>query len=412
MPLHSWLVPALLLEIALVLFAPPIATGSRSLFLSDLWFFAWMPLALVQVFRALPKEERKSLAIQLGASALVISLAFLHGSVRPSLGPRMRQILNFPPDDTFQFFRELVIAARFVSWFWAGLLVSRLPWILTREQLDQAIQATQRALAASILFAVAVMIAVKALPPLAGTLGRIYGYDPTVVNWADRIFGTFRSPIEGSLTFGLSLFLLIPGSWAPRGFRIFTLLAAVLGIVLTKSITSLVAAGAVAALVAGLAFERKLRLGASLRYAFPAVSGCLAAATFWWGSDHPFIASKLANLSYRIKPWAIFWDAAVSRWDLFLFGQGFGPHFTDNSFVFLFSRGGLLLLVPGLLLLGRALRKTGLSSPSGAALLYFVVTSLTVDSLILRPIVAIWICVGLLQFKRDSEPFSFRGFLG
>ncbi|MBS1963137.1 MAG: hypothetical protein JST04_13055 [Bdellovibrionales bacterium] len=378
---------ALAVQIVLGFFAPPIGLGERLVFFSDLWVFLWVPVFAFIFLREAPPSDRKRFVCETLVAGALLGIVFLHGYGRPSLAERFTTfIVSAPKDDLFSFGREAIITFRFFVWFVGGLLVLRLP--VHRKIVD-------RTLLVCVCLSILSLAAAKFSPGARAFLGDLYRYDPNVPNWADRAFGAFRSPIEGCVTLCLALLILVQSPSESRATKIAVGGGVIVGVALTKTLTAFVSAG-VAVLYATLsALSPKLA-----RHALWISSvGVASALVLAW--NQPFFSQKRETFLYRVRPWEVYWEYAISRIDRFLLGNGFHPHFSDNIYVFAFSRGGILLLGAALFAFGWwwKSRERDLTPFQKTIPIFFLISGLTVDSLIIRPVVYVLICAGVLALK-------------
>lgn len=388
---------ALSIQLGLAFFCPPVPFGERLIFGADVWLFAWVLILGPWVLAQAPMTVRRSFIIRFGLLALLFGVVFLHGATRPSLAPEFNRYIEAPKDDLFSFGREAVVAARFFAWILAAGIVS-----IARPDSRPVF----RVLAACSIIAAASIFAGASFPAARSGLGEIYLYNPDALPWPERVYGVFRSPIEACVTLSLSFLILLvaerPDSWKRRtGFAFL-----IGGIILTKTVTALVAAFA-ALVIVGIATlppkrARAVFLGIS-------AAGALILIALW---KNPFFESKRNNLTFRLKPWSIYWDFAAARFDRFLLGLGFHPHFSDNFYVFLFSRGGVfsLILAVYFSFIGWIRHRNEWSPLQKAIPLFVGLSSLTVDTPILRPVASVMICAGMLALRprphqnREREP--------
>jgi hypothetical protein len=222
-----------------------------------------------------------------------------------------------------------------------------------------------------------------------------YLYDPNAMPWTDRFYGVFRSPIEGSVVLSFVVLLLL-AAWDVSRVRKFGVLGViVLGILLTKTLTAALAAAA----ALGIVYAARLpKRWAPLFWFGAPFAGVVLTITI---RNTAFFAEKSGNFLFRLKPWSVYFNSAFSRVDRLLLGNGFHPHFSDDIYVFLFSRGGLLLLGFAVALFVGWWRRTGkfLDPLPRAVPIFFLISGLTVDSLIIRPVAYVLICVGVLALK-------------
>jgi hypothetical protein len=376
----------LALQLLLAFFAPPLAWGDRLLFPADVFAAFWLAAFLVRDFITSAPAGRRRV---LGVVALVggsLGLVYVHGAQRPSLAAEFSRFIVVENDDLFSPIREAVIAIRFAVWFLCGYVVSR-------RALDRGFLLRVLALAS---LAASLSIVVTAFSPgVRAAFGVWYRYDPTSPDWAYRSFGVFRSPVAATAALSLAFLLLMEGARErkiPRG--IFGILA--ISIALTQTLTSFLAAG----IALGLSVYRRLEGRLRIAGAAGALAVTAIAATLVW--DTRFGVSKRGNLVFRTGMWRVYWESALSRWDRLLLGNGFHPHFSDNLYVFLFSRGGLFLLGLAAWLFIRWWKREGrtLGPIPGAIPIFFLVAGLSIDSLILRPVVSVLVCVGIPLLSR------------
>jgi hypothetical protein len=331
------------IQLALAFLCPPFELGSRKIFPSDLWCMAWV-FGCVLLSAAYPRllEKMKLPRIEFRragvkkffiSSAVLFFIIFLHGSARPSLIEPLKAVnLELLESDNFQFTREFVIMLRFLSWLWAAVIAFQ--WARTGALKPKVLLASLTAV--SVLCAVFI-IASKFSLPLRYWLGNVYGYDPDYVFWATRRYGTFSSPVEASAALVFSTLLLL-GDFIPMLFII-------IAIFFTKTISSIVGAF-FAALSVLLIGNRKVDRKTLTSFAIFLSLGLFAcvALVYEFSNYSSFFHDKSLNLVYRIGPWKLYFLESLKRPDLLLFGFGFTPYHSDSIFVFLFNRGGLLLL--------------------------------------------------------------------
>lgn len=382
----NWLTYALSIQLALSFFMPPVPVGGRLLFAADLWAMLWVgSFATLTIYRSAPMERSRFLRAVTGIFVF-FSIVFLHGWHRESLAPALRRFIDAPEDDLFSVGREGVIAVRFITWSVGGILVAR-------RAVD--VERIEKSLNVCVVGAVAATILSAFSPFFRSGLGTLFRYDPNVPNWADRAFGTFQSPIEACAAYSLALLFVALERGPRKTVKIALIGSLVIGIILTKTLTAFIAA--IAALIyAGLTIMPARRRRLAITAAFLATVTLVAA--LW---QTAFFAGKRANLVFRIKPWEVYWKTGLASPDRFLLGNGFIPHFSDNIWIFFFSRGGLfwLMIALGLLLAGWRKFRDRLSPLQKAVPVFFLVAGMTVDIAILRPIVYLMLAAGIPLLK-------------
>lgn len=387
MTMPQWAPLALAGQLVLTFFMPAFSVGARSVFLSDLWCMAWVAAAL-WVGR---RDIRKLLPFFV-VSGSIVAIAYVHGALRPSvMNVEGSKWLLLVEPDHFSPVRELVIAARFLSWIWGGAIVYS--WFSAGGQrARRSFQFLCGVLSACLLTELALLVASKASPELDQALSRIYGYKIGVTQWWSRAHGTFRSPLETgtAMAFGGLLLALrspIRSRWFWDG-----VIAAVGGIWLTRTGTAAVGFVAVA-LVVGI-----VRLKSPWRWLLPLSVLIAVAIAFPILTSRPgIVENKWANFLSRFRPWKIYFDVMSQRFDHLLLGFGFAPYHTDNSYVFIFNRGGLLALVAFFWfgVKGIAQKWGSWAWSERGLIIYLAVSALALDILIYRPIAALLLAVGI-----------------
>jgi hypothetical protein len=388
------LVWVLLIQLILTIFVPPFAWKLRSIFVGDLFFFIWPIPYLFQIWQE-RREIRKFLLWSLIGSACIFGIVYLHGAFRLSLVDALaKKDLVLTESDQFQVGREGVVTARFLSWLWAGIAVS----LYQFSPID--IQRLQRSLIGSALVGSLIMILCKISHSTSVMLGKIYGYDPDAFPWTGRIYGVFRSPNEAGISFGLALMMLLSFKSRSKLLQWLACLGCVVSVALTQSLTSMVSWALILALLAVIKSRGWVRW---------LIVGCAAAAIvalvpafFMQGT---FLHAKMINFVYRFGPWEVYWKAAFTRWDFLLLGYGWTNYHVDNAYIFLFNRGGLLLLIAFLLWIGRILTRNWHTWTSAQTLmiLFVLFSGLTIDSLILRPVVALMVSMTIPLLTRSAR---------
>lgn len=379
------------LQLLVTVFIPAMSYGSRSLFLGDLLFFIWPPLYLARLAVSDPSLRKPLLRFTLGSAAL-FGLIYLHGYFRVSIADELAAVnMQLTESERFNPLREFVVAARFLSWLWGGALVAKYKFK------KDDFRALQTVLSWALLVAAVGMCLCKFSQDLSIWMGSVYGYDANYWGWSGRVYGFFRSPNEAGVFFGLGL--LTELSWEMRlrsRWGYLALAASTLSIFLTQSMTTLVIVFLLISTVLFVSIPdpKKRRILGSFLFLLVATSGgYLVFSPLGW--------IKYTNFMYRIGPWKVFIKMALSRLDLLGLGFGWVDYNVDNAYLFLLNRGGLLLLlaVVGLLLplLTRHWRRW--SSWQRILSGFLLLSSFTIDSIILRPVVALLVCMGLASLQ-------------
>jgi O-antigen ligase len=243
-----------------------------------------------------------------------------------------------------------------------------------------------------ILIGGSIMVACKFFPDVSMLFGRIYGYDPNAFPWQGRIYGVVRSPNEAGMYFGLATIILLGAHVRAFKLALFAACLAIVSVLLSQSFTTLLTWGLIilAAVI--------VRMKGIVRWLIIGAFGLGSAACLLIFRDHnSLIYGKFVNFIYRFGPWKVYWEAAISRWDLFLFGFGWPSYHADNFYVFLFNRGGLALLLATLVWAGWILATHWKYWRDHERMIIFflIFSGLTIDTLILRPVAALFVCAAL-----------------
>ncbi|MBI3543212.1 MAG: hypothetical protein HY075_08070 [Deltaproteobacteria bacterium] len=394
----SYLPTALTIQLFLTFFAPPIAVGPRLLFVSDFWCLLWTGALLFVEHRRL-----KGIYPFLAATAALVAVSYVHGAYRPFLRDTLKYKDYFFlfEDDTFQGGRELIVAVRFLSWLWAGRVVAA---AFAREKdARPALRSLGLALAACLVLSGALLALAKGSHGVEALLGRIYGYDPNYEYWRGRAYGAFRSPLEAGVSMGL-------GGLALLGFREISLRArlagaalAGVGLACTKTLTTVVAAVIAIVLTLSRKYRRRLLKRDRTAMLTAAVGLVAIAVAVWLGRER--LATKLLDVKFRWGPWVVYWEAAAKRPDLLLFGFGMAPYHTDNFFVWVFTRTGLVGLGAFLVWGWRTLVRgwDSWDRAAKASVVFLLVGTAMLDVLIYRNVVALLLAALIPLMARRSQ---------
>lgn len=404
-----WVVFALISQLVLVFFFPPIELGNRSIFLSDIWCVLWVMAGFLTDpdFRAssrvLSEARWQRLKKSLMLSGALIGVTYMHGAIRPSLTEAFSRNFLFymKESDLFQPGRELVVAVRFLSWIWGGILVSK--WFSSADKNSRKYLA--QALLVCSLAAALIMILEVTSGPFSQKLGILYGFDPDFEYWRGRAYGPFRSPVEANIALGLSGFLILASREVTSKIRGVGALFCMIGLLLTKTLTGIVAAPV--ALI--LTFFGRVRRNFNRLPIWKRVVG--AALLVLFGSflfQNEYAQSRVHDFLFRMGAWKIYLSAMAIRLDLLVFGVGFAPYHTDSGYLFIFSRAGTLGLAAFSFWLSRTLKMnwSGWARIERATVLFILVSALMFDTFIYRHAVSIFLAAGiplLSRSNRDSD---------
>lgn len=393
----SLLLPAILvIQLLLTFFCPSFAFNGFKVFFSDFFYFLWVPLFLVHQMVAASRIERKSLTLWVKCVILLFSLIYLHGFFKYPFDSELTAIGYITKgNDVFQPFKELMMAYRFMIWTLAGVGVSFYFSRQTRKQGIESLRKITHYFEILVILSGSLSVLVFFFPKLGGILGRIYGYDPGFYSWVGRVYGVFLSPMEAGTAFSLSILLLVC-LYRPRSLLWYlSLLFGFAGVVLAKTFTPLLAL-----VLAQVVWLKKVKEKGGYPLVLAFLSVPLSAVTYLKILHPNLFSERVADFLYRFKTWEVFLKATFKQFDYFIFGNGFSNYYTDNIYVFIFNRGGVLLLGAFLYVLCQYLLKgwKTLSISFQAVILFLLISGIPLDSLIFRPVVTLLICVLLPLF--------------
>jgi hypothetical protein len=378
---------ALAVQLVLAFLAPIIPWGTRHIFPADLFCLLWVPLGLIAFLRrrSVGKNAKRQLLTWLAACAALLGVVYLHGYFRPPVASRLNEISFYvkTDSDVFQPGRELVFVIRFLGWLGAAGLVAMLE--MKRETISRLL----KTLVACIAVITALMILAKLSLSFREALAAFYSYDLKYDVWENRAYGTFPSPVEAGAALGLALVLLAGADkqLLPRAWRLTGLACGVVALLLTHTMTAMVA-------LAGTGVLARIRMRRKFHWGWIAAPGVLFAGVIL---SPGFFASKATDLFARVEPWRVMLRGVFSRWDLALLGFGFPNYTADNSFVFVLVRAGLLgaAFLAWALLWIRARRWARWSPAQGSILVYLLITATMFDVIIYRNVVYLMIAIGI-----------------
>ncbi len=324
----------------LVFFQPPIAINQYKLFLSDFVILGALLYAITQSPKPFFDPKTKKVAL---IGFFVFLIAFIHSIWRVSLVDEFRKYeLIIKEDDQFHFVKELWNTLRFYSWFMMIAFAVRLNQFIDLKKISKV----TTAIFYLIVFS---LVAYKLSEDVRTLMGSIYQYDPNYFDWKGRAHGVFASPVEASMSvliLGITLLSMNVMSNEVRKNLNTTLIGilSLLSIYLTRSGTAFISIILSVSMV--FLFARKNISKKTLFIWFASVIAlsvfiAIEFNTIW--ENYPLLRGKILNLMYRLKPWYVYSESLLKRFDYLLFGYGFIPYHSDNSFLFLLSRGGLLM---------------------------------------------------------------------
>jgi len=412
-------------QIILMFFMPPLQLGARKLFAIDLALVAWLLFLFFQLTKMRVKLPWKSL---LGMAALIVGI-YLHGMFRPEIARHVAPLGMGVEENADIFYpgRELVIALRFISWATVGVLASL--WF-SKATIDAGFSILSRVTKVAVgcsAVTVVLMLLSEVSPLFRNNLAHFYLYDPSFIHWFWRQYGSFQSPLEAGTTLVLVALLsvVIYRMGQSLNKKIFSLkwtlaaiVSAILGLMLARTFTPLAASiGAMGLFFIDRMLERRISKP-TLRWFLITLAGVLLCYLSFIAAQLVFtkynifdveggIHQKLANLVTRTDIWQRLTRSMLSRWDVLFFGFGFASYYSDSSYFFIFTRGGLFAVFLLLLLVHRyiALSWKQLDSSTKFLLIYFAVAGITLDLWIYRTNVALMVLLGvpLLSLRNRRE---------
>lgn len=374
-----------LLLIPVCFFVPPLAVSGRLVFLFDLLSSALVLLLIVH--RPAVLSEKKWIW---GLFALTL-IVWIHGLWRPvdRADFELYQLVTIKGSLRFLPIRELVIALRFFIWILAAALAfdyfSRLPIKELRFFQAKTIWVARF----SLLFAVLIAFSGKLFPEVGVQLANIYDYALDANRWwKKRAFGVFPSPVEGAAAYAFLLFIFAFFSRQIRSLKLTFVVICLGGMLIARSLTPIIGLCAVV-LVKGLKtfFKDKARGRFWIALAFILIVAALI--VFGWFNGY---ADKHLNMLHRLRMWSVYSTLLSLRWDLALLGLGFWPVHSDNTIVFMIARYGFFGAVFFVFSFWKPLFQFFQASPFTRYFFVFgVVSALTTDFWIYRPVIAIFL---------------------
>jgi hypothetical protein len=382
----------LVVGVVLAFAAPPLSFGVKKLFLVD----GWITLAAVAGYVLSLNNPRHRASWVLWGGTALLALIYWHGQFRISLKADLDYALAYARDNDgfrpFDLVQDGILWVRCTTWLGAAcaLCLAAPRAFKTR---DESISYLGKLWGwAALIEGVFAMVAFHS--PLRRSIGALYGYNTEYIAWANRLYGTFASPIELSAVLAPgALWWFIELTQTRKGERLLPALAftvTLLSLLHTNTYTALVGF-----LVALAYLQRRWLLPRwkGFTAVLTAVAVFLTYVAFHakeWAAQYTWFFNlrfhdKGANLLFRIKPWGIFIASVFSRWDLALLGLGFARSHSDNGFIQVLRAGGLALLLPYLgILIEHCRRLRGASEWAVAVTICIFLGALTTDVLIFR----------------------------
>lgn len=397
----------LAIQLILTFFAPPFHVGERSIFLPDLWCWVWVAIGTVYVlnrdFRKSPASFGKT-AIPFAVVGVAILLIYAHGAFRLSVTDAFRLHYSGVPSDVFLRTKELVVALRFISWIWAGFLVARF-WRQTAT--TAATDVVAKILPVLAILSCVIAVLEKSSPAFAQFLAVFYRAGVTADNWVGRAHITFPSPPEAGIALAFTG-LIILASGSLRSLRLTAAFSAFFAAAVTQTVSAFLALAVIASLTLAKVLNSHFSFSTRRRW-FPAlivgVFAFIAIVGVGSASDIPFVKLKIGNFLYRIEPWRVFLRAIGARLDCLILGLGFLSYHVDNSYIWVLSRGGLLAFGGGFTWFVSILRRYWKmwKWSQKVLVLYLLLTGVSFDSVILRPIVYLLLSAAIPILIRNGQ---------
>ncbi len=352
---------------ALILFSfidLPLFSGTRKVFVSDLWLTLWT----LGYFISAKLSRRHWLF--LGLSAGSILLLFFHGAMAPGSSESVHT----------NFWQGSIIALRLILWLGAGTAVYHHCLKISSSQHQKQLESLATVLAVCLSAESALIILEFAAPSTQSSLHHFFANNFLGNYWRFQTCGTFTSAFAAAYSLGLGLPILLSATTSYTRLHYLSLALTTLALFLTRTETALVAIVTALTLSYGLSIVKPGQAKSIL-------AGSLGILT----------VGATLFFSTRNLEWKNAISAALVRIDLIFFGFGFVPGHTNSSYIWLFSRGGLALLsatLAGLWLVYRNYFKTW-NLRQRSLFLYLLISSLTFETLSSRHTLTALIAVGV-----------------
>ena len=389
----DWLTVSFLVQLVFVFFIPPFELYNRTIFVSDLWCWLWVSTYLI--FEIKKKNYKIFTSISILVSLFFVIL--LHGSLRPPMTEGIymsSRIMIKDSNDLFNFKRELIIALRFLSWILAGKIV--LATNHPKQRLDLISKFHRFLLVSNFL----ILLIERFSKNFKTALGAVFLFDPYWVHWHDRQFGVFRSPVEAGQAMLLMGVIALSNKFFSKNEKIIYIMLSILSVYLTFSATPIVSLVVAIPIVLIISYRKKIRK--NIKWSVVPILILLILAII-----HPeHLKDKLIDLNSRTGEWSYLIELTTNKFNLFLFGLGFIPYHTDNSYLFVFSRGGIALfsLIIALFFFLYENKKK-ISSPQWLWMSFVFISGFALDSFIYRHAVMIIIILALPILSNDLDGY-------
>lgn len=400
----TWQPLILIVQLFSVFFVPPVAIGGRQIFFSDIWCMLWVA---VGAFGFVRRARTRAWLMPVSISITLFALIWAHGAFRISLADELyrKAFFALKEGDRFQPLRELFIAARFLSWICGGALVLHWFGTATAESRRRALDWLGFASAAVLGVELLLLVADWQVPGFRAFMGSIYAFNPDHEWWRTRSYGSFQSPVEAGITMSFAgLVLLLSPTWTFFA-RISGAVSLVLGIALTKTLTALLGTGIVFGAL-GADYVRRSGLAKTTKAVFFVLfvgAGFLGIILL---NAHPEYRAHFNDFFFRFGLWEFYFRALTARWHSLLLGFGFVPYHTDNGYVFVFIRGGIVFVMAASVIATKLGRRYWAASSRGerAAVFYLFVAAWMFDAFTYRHIVAVLFALALpMLASRTNE---------
>jgi hypothetical protein len=395
-------------QIVLALFCPPVSLGAKTLFMSDLFLFAWVfAFIAFSINSSFWKGPTGTTTLkQLLIIAVALGMSWIHGMARPELQARMHasRITMFNPQP-YEMGREALVALRFLSWIWATLLVTKVSSKIASGIPN--LRAFHKSLGTTLTICMAIASSLifldVAFPECSHFLTSLYLRDPSLAPWwKHRAYGPFGSPIEAALTLSFGAILLWSNQMLPKALKLVSIAWAALAFAFTQTVTPLLGMLLIPMFHPRWSKKTILQIFSSLIVTVGVLTAVLYLKNPFW-----FVV-KWGDLTFRLGPWKVYLQTVAERWDLILLGLGFYSYNVDNIYIFIISRLGWVTFVVLTFNILRFLKTEwpNWSVSQRAIPVYLMVSGFTLDSWIVRPVVFLWIAYAVPMLITDTKIIS------
>lgn len=360
-----------LYAVALVL-CPPIHVREKTLYAAEVLLLAPVLLAFWEILKGRFVRPPKELVVVWAA----LSIAYIFGNFRGMAAYEiaLHKDLNDIVHERFSWTQDGI---RWVRWS----VMAGSPWIFLQlhrymeagpRSLDLFVQWLKWSILVSSVISILVWVGLLDLSSIY--VIRAKGW------WIGRSFGTFASPLEAGLVYGLApvLVLCSPATRSTLGRLADATLVTVslLSLTITFSVSAWISLFAAAAYFTAKSFTPQRKLVAVTSICLAVLFGGTAALLF---VPETYYISKIVSMSARAQIWTSWLNGLPSRPWSALTGIGFADVSVDNSSIMLLIYGGIGLFVALYFWLRVLLR--GAAPIVSTAFLFWLVSWCTLDSI-------------------------------